>query len=98
MPNGISQKELQQLLQQTDAHLHLIDIRSEEEFNKGHVPHSTNIPAELLNENAIAFDKNSTIVCICNRGHERSQNAAKELNEGGFNNVYFLEGGVAGWK
>jgi 3-mercaptopyruvate sulfurtransferase SseA len=43
------------------------------------------------------FAGTDTIICICNHGKERSQKAAEMLYAAGFENTYYLTGGVAGW-
>ena len=97
MKQALSQKQLRVQLEQSASDIRVIDIRTKEEFEKRHIPTSENIPAEILTKKSGAWDKNSTIVCVCNRGHERSQNGAEQLSETGFKNVFYLEGGVVGW-
>jgi rhodanese-related sulfurtransferase len=84
-------------LQLQDTIVKLVDIRSATEFEKMHIPGAVNIPAETLEHNLSQFAAGDTIVCICNKGHERSQNAAEAATAAGFSNVYYLEGGILGW-
>src|SRR5690349_3123368 len=75
----------------------LIDIRTTQEYEKQHVPEAMNIPWELLADNLSQFSLEDTLVCICNHGKERSQQAAAFLYSAGFKNTYYLEGGTAAW-
>jgi rhodanese-related sulfurtransferase len=97
MKQPVSPDLLREWLQAHGTDVRVIDIRSKEEFQKKHIPASENIPAEIMREQSAGWDKNSVIVCVCNRGHERSQGAAEELSESGFKNIFFLQGGIAGW-
>lgn len=96
MPKAITKQEIT-TLQEGPAALQLIDIRTPEEFERQHVPGSVNIPSDQLDGAATALDRSTTLVCICNKGHERSQRAAELLNNKGFEQAYYLEGGVADW-
>lgn len=89
--------ELRNLLASNNASLKIIDIRSPEEYIKLHIPAAENIPAEELLNKLTSFSKDNTIICVCNKGHERSQNAAAFLVSNGFENSFYLEGGTLGW-
>ncbi len=93
----MSLSELKVLLVADKAGLRVIDIRSAQEYGKLHIPVAENIPAELLNTESLPFSKSDLIVCVCNKGHERSQDAAALLLNNGFENSYYLEGGMQGW-
>jgi rhodanese-related sulfurtransferase len=75
----------------------LIDIRSIEEYERSHIPGVVNIPSENLAIQLAEFNKEDTIVCVCNYGKERSQLAAGFLSDAGFKNAFYLQGGTAGW-
>jgi len=96
MRGSITKQEVE-ALQQTDAIVKLVDIRSTEEYEMVHIPKVMNIPAEDLRDNMIVFDKEDTIVCICNHGKEPSQHAAEFLYNAGFTNTFYLIGGTLGW-
>ena len=84
-------------LKQQSNTIKLIDIRTPAEYEKMHVPGALSMPAETIAENITEFAANDIIVCICNKGLERSQNAAEEIANMGFNNVFYLEDGTFGW-
>ena len=89
--------ELKNLLASNNDSLQLIDIRSAEEYSKLHIPAAENMPADDLQNKLSSFSKDNTIICVCNKGHERSQNAAAFLVSNGFENTFYLEGGTLGW-
>ena len=80
-----------------NAAVKLVDIRSAAEYDKLHVPDAINIPVEELETKQQSFSKDDVIVCICNHGKERSQQAAELLYNSGFKNTYYLTGGTALW-
>ena len=96
MQQPISKQQIEELLQQNNT-IKLIDIRTPAEYEKMHVPGALNMPAETVAESITKFTADDTIVCICNKGQERSQNAAETIAAIGFANVFYLKDGIAGW-
>ena len=96
MQQPITKQQIEELQQQNST-VKLIDIRPPAEYEKMHVPGSLNMPAETIVENIAKFDTNDTIVCVCTKGLERSQNAAEAISAMGFSNVFYLEDGAVGW-
>lgn len=96
MQQPITKQQVEELQQQNST-VKLIDIRPPAEYEKLHVPGSLNIPTETIAENIAKLDPNDTIVCICTKGLERSQNAAEKISAMGFANVFYLEAGAVGW-
>ncbi len=93
---AITLTEVKQLLDEAGRDkVRLIDIRTPAEFDKQHIPIAENIPAEKLND--ASFQHDETLVCVCNHGKERSQQAAALLGNKGYGKVYYLSGGTAGW-
>jgi rhodanese-related sulfurtransferase len=77
----------------------VLDVRSPEEFAKGHVPGARNID---INEPGFAskvadFDKSKPVLVNCHAG-SRGAIAAAELAKLGFKTVCNLEGGLAAWE
>ena len=68
--------ELKNLLASDTNNLKVIDIRTAAEFDKLHIPVAENIDAEDLKNKLSSFSKDDTFICVCNKGHERSQSAA----------------------
>jgi len=76
----------------------IIDVRSEEKFNTGHIPDAINIPFVKLPE-SIAKLKNkskNTVLLYCGSGNS-SGKAMKLLSEKGFESVMSIEGGFSEW-
>ena len=96
MRKPIAKQQVEQL-QQQNIIVRLIDIRSQQEYEKQHIPVAINIPSEDLMNHISSFSKTDTIVCVCNHGKERSQSAAEMLYVSGFTNTFYLEGGTAVW-
>lgn len=48
-----------------DKNVMLVDVRSKEEYELGHIPSSINIPLDELRDNLSKLDKNKEIVLIC---------------------------------
>jgi rhodanese-related sulfurtransferase len=96
MQQPITRQQVEELHQQ-DNRIKLVDIRTPAEYDKTHVPGALNIPADTIAENITKFAVDDTIVCICNKGLERSQNAADTIAAMGYSNVFYLKDGTAGW-
>ncbi|KGK88600.1 rhodanese-like domain-containing protein [Clostridium sp. HMP27] len=75
----------------------LLDVRTKEEYDTGHIKGSMLIPVDNLNAEADnkLKDKNSPIFVYCRSGN-RSVTAAKILTNLGYTNVYNL-GGINNW-
>ncbi|HEY6502893.1 MAG TPA: rhodanese-like domain-containing protein [Chitinophagaceae bacterium] len=96
MQQPITKQQIGELQQQNKS-VKLIDIRTPEEYEKMHIPGAVNIPAETIDGNSTKLTASDTIVCICNKGLERSQNAADAIAGMGFANVFYLKDGTFGW-
>ncbi|MBC8267537.1 MAG: rhodanese-like domain-containing protein [Rhodospirillaceae bacterium] len=94
--------ELNNLLAQ-DRTLVLIDIRSEKEFNSGHIEGAVNIsPATLkdkVQKGGPDFEelKHQAVVVVCHSDIE-SIGIVKALDNAGFGNASVLQGGMLRWK
>jgi len=75
----------------------ILDVRTETEFNGGHIEDAVLIPNTSIKELApeILPDINATILVYCRSGN-RSKTASKSLIEMGYQNVYDF-GGINGW-
>jgi len=87
---------VKELVLNTDKYL-VIDVRSEKDYEKGHIDNAVNIPLKKLKEKSVETDKNRNIVVHCNKGV--TGNAAQNLLINlGFKNVYNLSGGYKNYK
>ena len=78
----------------------ILDVRTEEEWNDGHLEGATRV--EIGSENFArkvveSFDKSKPILVYCRSGR-RSARASDQLDDMGFNTIYDLEGGIKAWN
>lgn len=74
----------------------IIDVREENEYVNGHIPHSHLVPLNTIHQNNHQLpDKNQTLLVYCRSG-KRSKKAAKKLISLGYQNVYDF-GGIIDW-
>ena len=72
----------------------LIDVRSPQEYNEGHLPEALNIPEYEIRKVKNEMTKlNQQIVVYCQYGG-RSREAYNMLRKMGYTNVYSLKGGL----
>ena len=65
----------------------IVDVRTPEEFNTGHIENSINIPLSVLPDSVESLKKFDAIILVCRSGN-RSGKAKVLLDEKGFKNVY----------
>jgi len=65
----------------------IVDVRTKDEYDTGHVKDSINIPVESINEN-VNLDKSKTIIVYCRSG-KKSASAKETLTNLGYK-VYDL--------
>jgi rhodanese-related sulfurtransferase len=65
----------------------IVDVRTEREFNSGHVKGSVNIPLDKLAKNTSKLKKDKPVITCCASG-ARSATAKKILTNKGFVEVY----------
>jgi len=87
--NGVTCSEMKELLKEEDALL--IDVRTESEFNEGHLENAINIDYETLSLNIskVVEEKDKKIIVYCRSG-QRSKTAKSILENLGYSNVYDL--------
>uniref|UniRef100_A0A0E0MDF6 Rhodanese domain-containing protein n=1 Tax=Oryza punctata TaxID=4537 RepID=A0A0E0MDF6_ORYPU len=85
----------------TSAGHRYVDVRTEEEMNKGHLHNSLNVP--FMEKNPLFVEQFSSLVSKeehvvvgCQSG-KRSELACVDLLEAGFKNVKNMGGGYAAW-
>lgn len=71
----------------------IVDVRTAEEYNEGHIESSINIPLQTMGDSIESLKHYEKVIVICRSGR-RSAKAKAELEEAGFMNVY--NGG--GWE
>lgn len=76
--------------------IQLLDVRSKEEFEEGHIPEAQNIVLSDLQKQLATLNKDIQYITVCGKGGGRSADAAKLLKESGFNAIW-LCGGTNQW-
>jgi thioredoxin 1 len=77
----------------------LIDVRSQDEFSKGHLANANNYDWNGTEfDNQIApLDKSKPVFIYCLSG-SRSSSAANKMRSDGFTQVYEMDGGLMKWR
>jgi rhodanese-related sulfurtransferase len=93
----VNTTEATQLINRQDALL--LDVRSADEFAKGHILGAKNVPLAELERRAPELDrfKARPVIVHCDNGN-RSTSALPVLRKQGFATVVNLAGGFAAWK
>ena len=76
----------------------LVDVRTPEEFEKGHIENAQNIDLNAgdFDSKVSGLDKNKPVFLYC-LTDTRSEAAAKKLRDNGYQ-VYMLKGGILKWR
>jgi len=72
---------------------HIIDVRTELEWENGHYKKSIHIPIHNINKNFLnrkISNKNDGILVYCNTG-QRARNGAEKIISYGYKNVYYID-------
>lgn len=77
----------------------VVDVRSNDDFNKGHIINAINIPLERLEQDSkkLAKYKEKPVIIYCRTG-QTSQKACKHLEKENFNFIHNLRGGLMTWE
>lgn len=96
----LSPEEARRLVEERrgDPGFVLVDLRTREEFDQGHIEGARLIPYYAVNFTRIVsqLDRNATILLYCQRGRQ-SPLAFRALEKLRFTDVRILAGGVAAW-
>lgn len=76
---------------------HVIDVRTDQEWNEGHIKGAIHLPLPKFINKGISLEKEDHISMICGSGY-RSNIAASILKSEGFEHVYSVIGGMNAWK
>lgn len=89
----ISAEEVKELIKLQTV---IIDVRTKEEYESGHIENAINIPYDNINSKTINNSKDTNIIVYCRSG-SRSKTAANTLIKLGYKNVYDL-GSINNWN
>lgn len=77
----------------------VVDLSASGDFEKGHIAGSRNVaPSQFDPESKLLAAARSTPVVLVCRNGQASSAAAKRLKKAGFEQVYWLDGGIAAWQ
>ena len=93
---NITAEEAKQIMDSQEGYI-ILDVRSQEEFDQGHIPGAILIPDTEINARAeeLLPDKDQLILVYCRSGR-RSKLAAADLAELGYTNIKEF-GGIIDW-
>lgn len=91
---NLTKEEVKEMLK-NHSNVILLDVRSHQEYEEGHLNGAINIPTYELYRKAskVLKDKNAIIIAYCTVG-VRSIHAIDILRKMGYKNLYHLEGGI----
>lgn len=94
----ISPQEVRDAVSNNQAR-QLVDVRTLEEFNEGHLKTAQNICVtdDDFTENISKLDKDQPIYLYCRSG-KRSARAAQIVKDLGFKEIYDMDGGYLNWE
>ena len=92
----ISAEDAKQMIDENEDII-ILDVRTEEEYQQGHIENSLLIPDNEIGDKAeeLLTDKDAVILIYCRSGR-RSENATKELIELGYTKTFDF-GGINDW-
>ena len=93
----VSMNEIVQIMKENENYI-ILDVRTVEEYNEGHIPNAICIPNETIGNNEIDElpNKEQLILIYCRSGN-RSKQAAEKLKKLGYTNLIEF-GGIIDWK
>lgn len=75
----------------------LLDVREVSEYEGGHIEGAVNAPLSSLDTNQLSYPKDEPIYVICRSGN-RSAQAASQLQDAGYTEIYDVSGGMMAWE
>jgi len=93
---NITAEEAKRIMDSEEGYI-ILDVRTQEEYDEGHIPGAIVISHEEIGEKAeeVLTDKNQLILVYCRSGR-RSKIAAEALVELGYTNIKEF-GGISDW-
>jgi rhodanese-related sulfurtransferase len=92
---NVSTEEAKQLIDNNEVIV--LDVRTPDEFQGGHIPNSTLIPLQELENRLTELNKGESYLVVCRSGN-RSTKASEILTGNGFSKIYNMTGGMNNWS
>ena len=98
-PGDISVGQAKALLAEPPAGLIIVDVRTPQEFQQGHLPGARNMDffGGSFERQSQALPKDAPVLLYCRTG-KRSAAAAKTLGEAGVTRIYHMHQGIEAWQ
>ena len=91
----ITATEAWNLIQDVEE-LVILDVRTQEEYDAGHIEGAILIPVLELSDRLDELDKGSELLVYCRTGN-RSSSAVEILENAGFTKIYHMSNGITEW-
>ncbi|MGD0172891.1 MAG: rhodanese-like domain-containing protein [Anaerolineales bacterium] len=92
-----SQLSVAQVLDKYHSGAFILDVRTNDEWNQGHIPGSVLIPLDQLSGRLSEVPRNRDVVVVCRTG-VRSAQGLQILQQAGFTNAASMTGGMVAWQ
>ena len=95
---NVSAEEANKLISE-DKEFIILDVRTKEEYDNGHIPGAKLVPVQVLpmKLHELSGYKDKPILVYCASGG-RSPRAVETLVEDDFQNIYHLSRGISSWR
>ena len=95
---NVSSEEAYKLINE-NKELLILDVRTKEEYEEGHIPGAKLIPVQVLPIKLSELDeyKDNPVLVYCASGG-RSPRAVNTLVNNDFTNIYHLTRGISSWR
>lgn len=94
--NIISADKVKELIDSKED-VFILDVRSEAEYNRGHIKGAYFIPVSDLIDRLSEVAKDKDVIVLC-EGGMRSRSAAKQLLDRGYTRVFDMKEGMYTWR
>lgn len=74
----------------------VIDVRTQKEYDEGHIPNAMLIPLDEVDNVMEEMDKDASYLMVCRSGN-RSSTASELLAKNGFQHIKNMAGGMNEW-
>lgn len=92
----ISQEKAKEMIDTLDRYI-ILDVRTKEEYENGHIKGAINIPNEEIFDEDILNENLDTPILVYCRSGRRSLNASAKLGLLGYTKIYEF-GGINTWR
>jgi rhodanese-related sulfurtransferase len=95
---NVSAEEANKLISENKDFI-ILDVRTKEEYDSGHIPGAKLVPVQILpmKLNELSGYKDKPILVYCASGG-RSPRAVETLADDDFQNIYHLSRGISSWR